>query len=169
VRGEQAGALGSLRDSNREKVVKALQTLGVASRADVVRSTGLSRSTVSSIVGELHDEGLVVDREEGGREASGSGRPPALIALDPGAGFSLGIDFGRRHLAVALADMSHELLGELRVVMADDYEAEEGMLRAADLVEQLLDDLDADRGRVIGAGMGIPGPVYRTGTVGFSR
>jgi hypothetical protein len=43
VRGEQPGALGSLRESNREKVVKALQTLGVASRADIARWTGLSR------------------------------------------------------------------------------------------------------------------------------
>ncbi len=168
MRGEQPGALGSLRESNREKVVKALQTLGVASRADIARWTGLSRSTVSSIVGDLHDEGLVGDRRDGGREASGSGRPPALIALDPAAGFALGIDFGKRHLAVALADLSHEVLGEQRVEMTDDYEAGEGMLRAADLVDRLLDDLDADRGRVIGVGMGIPGPVHRTGPVGSS-
>ena len=168
MRGEQPGALGSLRESNREKVVKALQTLGVASRADIARWTGLSRSTVSSIVGDLHDEGLVGDRQDGGREASGSGRPPALIALDPAAGFALGIDFGKRHLAVALADLSHEVLGEQRVEMTDDYEAGEGMLRAADLVDRLLDDLDADRGRVIGVGMGIPGPVHRTGPVGSS-
>ena len=168
MRGEQPGALGSLRESNREKVVKALQTLGVASRADIARWTGLSRSTVSSIVGDLHDEGLVGDRRDGGREASGSGRPPALIALDPAAGFALGIDFGKRHLAVALADLSHEVLGEQRVEMTDDYEAGEGMLRAAELVDRLLDDLDADRGRVIGVGMGIPGPVHRTGPVGSS-
>jgi predicted NBD/HSP70 family sugar kinase len=168
VRGEQPGALGSLRESNREKVVKALQTLGVASRADIARVTGLSRSTVSSIVGDLHHEGLVVDRQDGGREPSGSGRPPGLIALDPAAGFALGIDFGKRHLAVALADLSHEVLGEQRVEMTDDYEAGEGMLRAAELVDRVLDDVEADRGRVIGVGMGIPGPVHRTGMVGSS-
>src|SRR5918999_159648 len=107
VRGEQPGALGSLRESNREKVVKALQTLGVASRADIARWTGLSRSTVSSIARELHEEGL----------------------------------------AVALADLSHQVLGEQRVEMADDYEAGEGMASAAELVERLLDDVGADRGR----------------------
>jgi predicted NBD/HSP70 family sugar kinase/biotin operon repressor len=168
VRGEQPGALGSLRESNREKVVKALQNLGVASRADIARWTGLSRSTVSSIVAELHGEGLVVDRQEGGRETAGSGRPPALLALDPSAGYALGIDFGKRHLAVALADLSHEVLGETRVEMADDYAAGEGMARAAELVDGLLDEVDADRGRVIGVGMGIPGPVLRSGTVGSS-
>ncbi len=168
MRGEQPGALGSLRESNREKVVKALQTLGVASRADIARWTGLSRSTVSSIVAELHDEGLVVDRQDGVREGAGSGRPPALIALDPSAGFALGIDFGKRHLAVALADLSHELLGEQLVEMTDDYEADEGMVRAAELVDRVLDDLGAERARVIGVGMGIPGPVHLTGMVGSS-
>jgi predicted NBD/HSP70 family sugar kinase len=168
VRGEQPGALGSLRESNREKVVKALQTLGVASRADIARWTGLSRSTVSSIVSELHSEGLVVNREDGAREAVGSGRPPALIALDPSAGYALGIDFGKRHLAVALADLSHEVLGERWVEMTDDYAADEGMARAAELVAGLLDDLGAERGRVIGVGMGIPGPVQNTGMVGSS-
>jgi predicted NBD/HSP70 family sugar kinase len=168
VRGEQPGALGSLRESNRENVVKALQTLGVASRADIARWTGLSRSTVSSIVAELVDEGLVVDRQEADREAAGSGRPPALIALDPSAGYALGIDFGKRHLAVAVADLSHELLAEQRVEMADDYEAGEGMARAAELVDRLLGDLGADRARVLGVGMGIPGPVQNTGMVGSS-
>jgi predicted NBD/HSP70 family sugar kinase/biotin operon repressor len=168
VRGEQPGALGSLRESNREKVVHALTMLGVASRADIARRTGLSRSTVSSIVADLQAEGLVVDREDGGRAAAGSGRPPALIALDPAAGLALGIDFGKRHLAVALADLSHELLAEEWVVMADDYQAEEGMAEAAELVERMLDDGGADRSRVLAVGMGIPGPVHETGLVGSS-
>jgi predicted NBD/HSP70 family sugar kinase/biotin operon repressor len=168
VRGEQPGALGSLRESNRENVVRALQTLGVASRADIARWTGLSRSTVSSIVSELHADGLVVDRQDGGREVAGSGRPPALIALDPSAGYALGIDFGKRHLAVALADLSHELLGERWVEMADDYEAGEGMSTAAGLVERLVEESGADPGRVIGVGMGIPGPVLVSGMVGSS-
>jgi predicted NBD/HSP70 family sugar kinase len=168
VRGEQSGALGSLRESNRENVVRALQTLGVASRADIARWTGLSRSTVSSIVSELHADGLVVDRHDGGREAAGSGRPPALIALDPSAGFALGIDFGKRHLAVALADLSHEVLAERWIEMPDDYEAGDGMRTAAGLVERLVEGSGADRGRVIGVGMGIPGPVQESGMVGSS-
>jgi predicted NBD/HSP70 family sugar kinase len=167
VRGERSGALGSLRESNRERVVHALTALGVASRADIARATGLSRSTVSSIVAELQAEGLVVDREVNGRPGAGSGRPPALIALNPSAGLALGIDFGKRHLAVALADLSHEVLAEEWVVMPDDYEAEEGMATAAELVGRVLDGA-ADRGPVLGVGMGVPGPIHETGLVGSS-
>jgi predicted NBD/HSP70 family sugar kinase len=168
MRGEQPGALGSLRESNRDKVVQAMKALGVASRAEIARRTGLSRSTVSSIVADLQSTGLVVDRKNGGHGAAGSGRPPALIALDSSAGLALGIDFGKRHLAVALADLSHEILAEQWVVMGDDYSADEGMLKAVGLVERVLDQGDADRSRVLGVGMGIPGPIQQTGVVGSS-
>ncbi len=153
---------------NRLRVIQALQVLGVTSRADVARHTGLSRSTVSTIVAGLHAEGMVVDRDADGRAAAGGGRPPAMIALDPGAGLAIGIDFGKRHLAVAVADLSHELLAEERREMPDDYDAEAGVERAAELVELLLQRAGADTGRVLGVGMGLPGPVHRSGVVGSS-
>jgi predicted NBD/HSP70 family sugar kinase/biotin operon repressor len=158
----------SLRASNRLRVIQALQVLGVTSRADLARHTGLSRSTVSTIVAGLQAEGMVVDRDADGRPTAGGGRPPALIALDPGAGIAIGIDFGKRHLSVALADLSHELIAEERREMPDDYGADAAMERAAELVEMLLDDLGADSGRVLGVGMGLPGPIHRSGVVGSS-
>jgi predicted NBD/HSP70 family sugar kinase/biotin operon repressor len=163
---EESGAPPSLRASNRLRLIQALQILGVTSRANLARHTGLSRSTVSSIVSALQAEGIVVDRDADGRAAVGGGRPPALIALDPTAGLAIGIDFGKRHLAVALADLSHEVLGEEWREMTDDYDAETGIEQAAELVERVL--AGADAGRVLGVGMGLPGPVHRSGVVGSS-
>src|SRR3954470_20659643 len=98
---DEPGSAPSLRASTRLRVIQALQLLGVTSRADLARHTGLSRSTVSTIVAGLQAEGMVVDRDGDGPAATtGGGRPPALIALDPGAGFAIGIDFGKRHLVV---------------------------------------------------------------------
>ena len=127
----------------------------------MARRTGLSRSTVSTIVAALQAEGIVVDRDADGRAAAGGGRPPAPIALYPAAGLALGVDFGKRHLAVALADLSHELLAEEWREMPDDYDATTGMGRAAELVELVLGAAGADRERVLGVGMGLPGPVHR--------
>jgi predicted NBD/HSP70 family sugar kinase/biotin operon repressor len=165
---EDPGAPPSLRESNRLRVIQTLQILGVTSRADVARRTGLSRSTVSTIVAALQAEGIVVDRDADGRASAGGGRPPAPISLYPAAGLALGVDFGKRHLAVALADLSHELLAEERREMPDDYDATTGMARAAELVELVLDAAGADRERVLGVGMGLPGPVHRSGVVGSS-
>jgi predicted NBD/HSP70 family sugar kinase/biotin operon repressor len=165
---EEPGAAPSLRESNRLRVIQALQILGVTSRADVARRTGLSRSTVSTIVAALQAEGIVVDRDADGRSAAGGGRPPAPISLYPAAGLALGVDFGKRHLAVALADLSHELLAEEWREMPDDYDANTGMDRAAELVELVLGAAGADRERVLGVGMGLPGPVHKSGLVGSS-
>jgi len=164
---DEPGSAPSLRASNRLRVIQALQLLGVTSRADLARHTGLSRSTVSTIVAGLQAEGMVVDRDADGRPAGG-GRPPALIALDPSAGFAIGIDFGKRHLAVALADLSHQLLAEEWREMTDDYDAEAGIEQAAELVETVLEAAGADAGRLLGVGMGLPGPVHSTGLVGSS-
>src|SRR5918994_607813 len=164
---DEPGSAPSLRASNRLRVIQALQILGVTSRADLARHTGLSRSTVSTIVAGLQAEGMVVDRDADGRPAGG-GRPPTLIALDPSAGFAIGIDFGKRHLAVALADLSHQLLAEEWREMTDDYDANTGIGRAAELVELVLGAAGADRERVLGVGMGLPGPVHSSGVVGSS-
>jgi predicted NBD/HSP70 family sugar kinase/biotin operon repressor len=164
---DEPGSAPSLRASNRLRVIQALQLLGVTSRADLARHTGLSRSTVSTIVAGLQAEGMVVDRDADGRSAGG-GRPPALIALDPSAGFAIGIDFGKRHLAVALADLSHQLLAEEWREMDDDYDAGTGMEQATQLVERVLESAGADAGRLLGVGMGLPGPVHRSGVVGSS-
>ena len=165
---DEPGTAPSLRETNRLRVIQALQVLGVTSRADVARYTHLSRSTVSTIVAALQAEGIVVDRDPDGRPPGGGGRPPAPIALYPAAGLAIGVDFGKRHLAVALADLSHELLAEEWREMPDDYDATTGIDSAADMVELVLSAAGADRDRVLGVGMGLPGPVHRSGVVGSS-
>jgi predicted NBD/HSP70 family sugar kinase len=171
--GEESGTLGSLRELNRARVVTALREMGVASRAELARRTGLSRSTVSTIVGHMLDDGLIVNHE-GGSPASGSpspgaGRPPTLITLAPTAGAAVGIDFGKRHLAVAIADLSHTILAETWSEMEEDYPAARGLDAAADLVRKLLRRARTPRERVLGVGMGLPGPIHTvTGTVGSS-
>jgi predicted ArsR family transcriptional regulator len=100
------GSLRALRDRNRAQVIDVLRRAGAASRADIARVTGLSRTTVSSLVGELHDSGLVVESRDAGAGAGGRGRPGVLLTLEPAAGAAIGIDFGHSHLRVAVADLS---------------------------------------------------------------
>lgn len=68
-----SGSLESLRERNRRELIDALRRHGSASRADLARITGLSRSTVSTLVSDLQASGLVVER---GRH-EGEGNDPA--------------------------------------------------------------------------------------------
>ena len=91
-----------------------------------------------------------------------------LIALNPSGGVAVGMDFGKRHLSVALADLSHEVVAEERVVLADDYLADEAIVTAATLVERMLAEAGVDESGVVGVAMGIPGPIHESGLVGSS-
>jgi glucokinase-like ROK family protein len=152
-------------------VVDALRELGVASRADVARRTGLSPATVSTIVTELRIAGTVIDHAGSALNdrTTRGGRPPMLIALDRSAGVAVGIDFGKSHLAVAVSDLSHDILAEQRREMPADYNAATGLDDAAELVDEVLADAGSTRAQVIGVGLGLPGPIHTaTGTVGSS-
>jgi predicted NBD/HSP70 family sugar kinase/biotin operon repressor len=165
----RSGSLSSLRELNRGRVIESLRELGVASRAELARATGLSPATVSTLVGELVEAGIVVDAPERTGRRSHGGRPPALIALDPSGGVALGIDFGKRHLAVAVAALNHEILAERWREMHEDYDARTGMDGAAKLAAQALEHAGVAPDRVLGVGLGLAGPIHRsTGTIGSS-
>ncbi|MDX6588611.1 MAG: hypothetical protein QOI31_3084 [Solirubrobacterales bacterium] len=162
----RSGSLASLREGNRRLVVEALRERGLASRAELARATELSRSTISTIVGDLMEAGLVVERDgQPGGEAH-AGRPGVMVALDSSAGLALAIDFGHRHLRVAVSDLSHTVLAERWRELDVDQSASEGLAEAGKFVDEVLAEAEVERSRVIGAVMGLPAPINRvTGTV----
>ena len=166
-----SGSLRSLRELNRGRVISALRDRGRASRAEIARATGLSRSTVSSIVSDLIGSGLLIEdaEETGVAHGEAGGRPPVLLSLDHSAGLAVGIDFGHTHLRVAVSDLSHDVLAESRRELDVDHSAEQGLDAAAELVEEVLRKAKVSRNGVLGVGMGLPGPINRaTGQVGSS-
>jgi predicted NBD/HSP70 family sugar kinase len=160
------GSLESLRELNRLRVVDALRRRGSASRSDLARLTGLSRTTVATLVTDLQSSGLVVERPAGDGEPAGRGRPPTLLQLDPSAGVVVGVDFGHRHVRVAVADLSSTVLAERAVPLDVDHAAATALAAAVELVGAVLAEAGVDWARVIGAGMGMPGPIAPDGTVG---
>ncbi|HEX2360356.1 MAG TPA: ROK family transcriptional regulator [Solirubrobacterales bacterium] len=165
-----SGSLHSLRELNRRRVVDALRDRGTASRAEIARVTGLSRSTVSSIVADLMASGLVSEQEVMGvAHGDQGGRPPVPLSLNKSAGVAVGVDFGHTHLRVAAADLSHDILAEAGHELDVDHSAADGLDAAAKLVGEVLAEAGVDRDRVIGVGMGLPGPInHLTGAVGSS-
>ena len=159
---EAPGSLESLRARNRARALAVLQQRGAASQADIVRATGLSRTTVSSLVAELLEDGIVVERTDSARPAPSpaGGRPATLLSLEPSSGGFVGIDFGREVVRVAIADRAGELLldgrsGRLEVA----HHADEALAAAEQLVSDLLAEAGLEWDRVIGVGVAVSAPV----------
>ncbi|HST24457.1 MAG TPA: ROK family transcriptional regulator [Gaiellaceae bacterium] len=157
---------GVLRERNRVRVVDALRRQGMASRSDLARMTGLSRTTVGSLVADLQARGLVVEHVDGDRQ-HGRGRPPIVLRLDRSAGVAVGIDFDHDRVRVALADLSSTVLGEDCAEIDVDHSAGDAIDAAVEMVEALRRSAGVDVAQLVGAGVGLPGPIdRRTGEVG---
>jgi predicted NBD/HSP70 family sugar kinase len=139
-----------------------LQRRGAASQADIVRETGLSRTTVSSLVAELLQEGIVVERADSARPAPSpsGGRPATLLSLEPSSGGFVGVDFGREIVRVAIANRAGEVLVEHR---SDRLEVAHQAQRALELAEAMvsrsLGEAQLGSDRVLSAGVAVSAPV----------
>src|SRR3954471_4624464 len=152
------GALHQLRTANRRRVIETLRTNGSMTRSALARSTGLSRTTISTLLGELIEQGIVAEAGDGGARR-GAGRPATVVRLDHSAGAAVSIDVGARHLAVAVGDLAHRVLAERWVPLPAAHRAVEGMDRAAELARDALAEAGVEKSAVIGAAMGLPAPI----------
>src|SRR4051812_20608056 len=147
------------RPKARAHVLSVLCEHGALSRAELARRTALAPSTISAIVGELASEGLVADVDgAAATSASGLGRPGTLVALSRRAGVSAGVDFGKRHVRVALADLAHTVLAERSREVADDLPPAEPVGLAGELFDEVLDAAGAAPPGGRGRGQGAPRP-----------
>jgi predicted NBD/HSP70 family sugar kinase len=154
--------LERLRSAHRKAVVALLSTEGPLSRADLARGTGLSRTTVSSLVAELVDAGQVVETNDRGTpHKGGSGRPPVLVALAPGAGAVAAVDLGHGHLRVALADLAGDVLAEVATSVDVDADGGRALDVAADTVRGLVAEQGLDAKGLRSVGMCVPAPLDR--------
>ncbi|MFF4266415.1 ROK family protein [Streptomyces virginiae] len=156
------GSQSSLHRANLERVVRAVRLAGSLTQAEIARATGLSAATVSNIVRELKDGGTVevTDTSAGGRRARS-------VSLSGDAGIVIGVDFGHTHLRVAVGNLAHQVLAEESEPLDVDASWADGFDRAEALVGRLIADIDVGLEKVIGVGLGVPGPIdVESGTLG---
>ena len=148
----QAARSSTIRDINRQFVLNYIRDREPISRAEIARSTELQRSTVSTIVEELKDEGLI---EEIGAGASTGGRRPTLLRLRAAGATAIGVDITPSFTTIATSD----LVG--RVIAREQFEnSPRPEELAAHVVERLRDIAGREhQGAIAGVGVSLPGLV----------
>lgn len=159
---ETPGSQSSLHRANLERVVRAVRMAGSLTQAEIARTTGLSAATVSNIVRELKESGTVQVTP-----TSAGGRRARAVSLSGDAGAVVGVDFGHSHLRVAVGNLAHQVLAEEAEPIDVDASAEEGFDRAEQLVHRLIATTGISPEKLIGVGLGVPGPIdVETGELG---
>lgn len=162
------GSLEALKETNRRRVIGVLREKGAASRADISRVSGLSRSTVSNVVAELIAGGLAREADEALPASGGTGRPAVPVLLDPSAGAALGLEIGHDGVRAVVCDLAHNVLAERRRVGGlESKEATKVIDLAVRVAGEALDEAGVPIGLLVGATTSVPSPVDPvTGIVG---
>lgn len=135
-------------------VMEELLRAGATSRAELARTTGLSKQTISEVIRVLENEGWV---HQNGAVRGGVGRAALSYTIRPQAAFVIGIDLGGTKVHVALADLCG-------VIVAEKVEPTQGGGRATvaqivRITDGLIEEAGVARRLVRAAVMGSPGVI----------
>ena len=154
-----AGALSSndfMRQRNLSAVLTMLHHDGPRSRSEIVRSTGLTRSTIAVLTTELIELGLVQDL--GAQVVPGQvGRPSTLVEADPHVA-AIAIHPETDAITVGLVGLGGEVIRRVRYDTSTPASARETVRIVRSIVDGIRADLD-DSYRIVGAGVAVPGLV----------
>jgi len=125
-------------------------------KSDLTRITGLARSTVSARVETMLATGLL---KPAGEASSSGGRPPAQVVFNPLAKLVIAVDLGATHGLVALCDLRGRVIQSQRA----EISIADGPHNTLDWVittaHAILAKVERPLSRVVGVGIGVPGPV----------
>lgn len=148
------------RASNLRTALELVSRHGATSRAEIARRTGLSRTAVSSLVGQLIDERLLVEKGPG---QSAGGKPPTLLALNGRAREAVVLNLGHHPFQAALIDLVGNIRNRIDAPVEAGVPTGPAALEVATLmIEEALSVAEAP---VIGIGIGSPGVITKEGLV----
>ncbi|GIP33859.1 ROK family transcriptional regulator [Paenibacillus sp. J2TS4] len=150
-----------VKEINRSIVLETIRRHSPLSRAQTSALTGLHKGTVSSLVNELIESGLVVEIGPG---PSSGGRKPVLILFNKTAGYAVGVDLGVNYILTVLTDLEGNIVEEQSVRIADrSKDAVLTLLKQS--IHDMIHQAPPSPYGVIGIGIGFPGIVDDKGSV----
>jgi predicted NBD/HSP70 family sugar kinase len=145
-----------MRASNEAMLLRRIWLAECVSRAELARETGLSASTVSSIVGRFAEDGLVRLQEAG---PSRGGRPPVMVAFADDAYCIVGVEMGATHVTVAVTDLRGRILAEEYTPFATREQPEGTLALLVRSVRSCRARAGAAGIRCLGVGVAVPSPL----------
>jgi glucokinase-like ROK family protein len=162
----RTGDQALVREINLSVIMNHLRTNAPISRAALAETTGLNKTTVSSLVNELIERQFV---QEIGLASPSAGRPATLLKLNPTAGFIVSCEIGTYFILVICTDFSPKVIWRHQ----EPFDLELGqhaiIERMLAILNQAIEAGCSAGGPLLGITIGIPGLVDQsTGTLLFA-
>jgi len=152
----QKGSFQWMKSINKSMILNKIRMCGSISRAQIAKDTKLTPPTVSSIVKELIEEGIVIESQQG---ESNGGRKPTMLVLNEKGFYVLGLDVGPVKIRTVLCNINGEVLSN-HIRDLPSYITNEILLDLIkDEIQFMLECFPDSHRQLIGIGIGMHGVV----------
>lgn len=139
-------------------VFDLVRALDRTSRAELVKQTGLTGASISTITRRLLDEGLL---EETGRAPSTGGKPRTFVRVAPDARYAVGVHLTRTDMVLVLTDLLGAVIGRTRRELSTEA-GEDGMWTSVqEAIAEIISGTGIDTAKLVGTGVVLAGPADR--------
>ncbi len=153
-----------IRAVNRWEIIKQILHSYPISRVDICNITGLNKATVSTIVKEWIDAGLLTETELGN---SVSGRKPILLQPLLNVGYVLAVDIDVRYIQAILTDLSGERILSKRQFPIENPDFPAVYERICHTLDEMLEGQPKVPYGLVGIGISVHGIVDLSGLIRF--
>ena len=150
-------SLSALKTINLKKaLVKTLTISGDNTIPNLSKETGYSIPTITKLIGELLEEGIVHDF---GKIGTAEGRRPSIYGINPNAFYFLGVEVKREAVFIGLQSADGK---NVKIFDAVDYSLEnnrESLDRLCDIINHFIDHSEVQRRKIVGACISLGGRI----------
>ncbi|WP_300034949.1 ROK family transcriptional regulator [uncultured Roseobacter sp.] len=156
-------------NSLRHRVFECVRSAGEIPRIDVAKQLRVSPASVTTVVGELIELGLLQENPDNSRAPS-RGRPPVALSVQPDAGYVVGIKLSRTRHTALLVDAAGHPLAEVSLETDQRRRSLDQVLtETGEVLDALLAKSDLQRADIACIGLGMPGMIdYGSGRMVWS-
>lgn len=150
----------TVKSHNLRAILLALLQQEHVSRVQLAKITGLSTTTITNLVTELLEQGIVVEEgTETLERRRGAGRPRMALRLVPEARYAVGVHIGVGSVRVAVTNLRANMLATRALAHPLDLSAQDVLTETAQLIEDAISQSNINPKDVIGVGVGASGLV----------
>ncbi|WP_278971620.1 ROK family transcriptional regulator [Mobiluncus mulieris] len=153
------GSPSSLRMANQKRVLAAIIDAGGISQAEISRRTGLAPATVSNIVRQLIDAGILYLAE------TASGRRGNTIAFAPDIGYAMGVSIERELVRVGIVTLDHTIVDSQALQLPPGFSTALGQEKAVEMFDSMMEAHGLKNSQIVAGCVVVANAVRADGTL----
>lgn len=140
----------------KRRTIALCMNEGDYSLADLSKELNTSIPTITKLVGELMEEGFLMDM---GKQGTNGGRRPSIYGLNPSAGYFVGVDIRKHDVSIAVTDFKGQLVDYNDEIPLIVESTEASFRNLCAVVKDNLGKIEIDKDKVLAYGVNLSGRV----------